>query len=328
MLWRSTDSIQLELGRRSVIIDGVDAADVRALLGTDPPTGIDDADRSIDAAATAALVDGGFLLAAPDGAAPPAPRPRLASELAALRTRHGSRAGVVLKSRDAARVLITGDTAGGVNDGGRLGPAIGALLAAAGIGRVHVAGTGDVRLRSALPGGFAVGDEGRDFQEACAELLHRAAPEVHTGASMATDTMDLVIVCTDGPVEDDVRRSLHDTTQAHLAVRCAGDHLVVGPLVLPGLTSCLRCADLHRIDRDPAWSALAVQLAVRPKYPPASDVALAATAASVASMHALAFLDGDEPASINGTIELELPDWRLRRRSWSVRSDCGCATAQ
>ena len=42
----------------------------------------------------------------------------------------------------------------------------------------------------------------------------------------------------------------------------SGDHGVVGPLVIPGLTSCLRCADLHRRDRDPAWHALAVQLTV------------------------------------------------------------------
>jgi nicotinamidase-related amidase len=35
---------------------------------------------------------------------------------------------------------------------------------------------------------------------------------------------------------------------------------LVGPLVIPGVTSCLRCADLHRSDRDAAWPALAAQL--------------------------------------------------------------------
>ncbi len=35
---------------------------------------------------------------------------------------------------------------------------------------------------------------------------------------------------------------------------------LVGPLVIPGMTSCLRCADLHRSDRDAAWPAVAAQL--------------------------------------------------------------------
>ena len=35
---------------------------------------------------------------------------------------------------------------------------------------------------------------------------------------------------------------------------------LIGPLVLPGATSCLNCADLHRSDRDASWPALAAQL--------------------------------------------------------------------
>ena len=35
---------------------------------------------------------------------------------------------------------------------------------------------------------------------------------------------------------------------------------LVGPLVVPGVTSCLTCADLHRADRDSAWPAVAMQL--------------------------------------------------------------------
>ena len=35
-----------------------------------------------------------------------------------------------------------------------------------------------------------------------------------------------------------------------------------GPLVTPGRGPCLRCLDLHRCDRDPAWPALLAQLAL------------------------------------------------------------------
>src|SRR3712207_7110553 len=46
----------------------------------------------------------------------------------------------------------------------------------------------------------------------------------------------------------------------HLVATVRGETGVVGPLVVPGATGCLRCADLHRRDRDPRWPALAAQL--------------------------------------------------------------------
>jgi hypothetical protein len=97
--------------------------------------------------------------------------------------------------------------------------------------------------------------------------------------------------------------------------------------VLPGLTSCLRCADLHRRDRDPAWAALAVQLTVGRRHGPASAASVCTVLAGVAAQQALAFLDGGEPDCIDGTIELRPPDWRLRRRSWLAHPECGCSTS-
>jgi hypothetical protein len=82
---------------------------------------------------------------------------------------------------------------------------------------------------------------------------------------------------------------------------------------------------LHRNDRDPAWSALAVQLAVGRRYGPAAAVAAATVVAGVAAQQALAFLDTGESACLDGTLELRLPDWRLRRRSWPVHPECVCA---
>jgi hypothetical protein len=98
-------------------------------------------------------------------------------------------------------------------------------------------------------------------------------------------------------------------------------------LVVPGLTSCLRCADLHRLDRDPAWSALAVQLCTPPATGAASPVALATVLAGVAAAQALAYLDGEQPAVIDGTLEQHLPDWRIRRRSWPAHPECDCIGA-
>ena len=55
-------------------------------------------------------------------------------------------------------------------------------------------------------------------------------------------------------------RDLHSQGVAHLPVRVRDGTGLVGPLVIPGVTSCLGCADLHRRDRDAAWPAVAAQL--------------------------------------------------------------------
>jgi hypothetical protein len=70
-----------------------------------------------------------------------------------------------------------------------------------------------------------------------------------------------------------------------------------------------------------------VQLSVARRYGPASAVTVATVVAGVAAQQALAFLDGGEPDCVDGTIELHLPDWRLRRRSWLPHAECGCAAA-
>lgn len=47
----------------------------------------------------------------------------------------------------------------------------------------------------------------------------------------------------------------------HLPVRAYGAAGVCGPIVVPGLTPCLRCHDLHRRDADAAWPLIGVQWA-------------------------------------------------------------------
>lgn len=46
----------------------------------------------------------------------------------------------------------------------------------------------------------------------------------------------------------------------HLPVAVDRARVTVGPLVVPGITPCLTCRDLHARDRDPAWPRLHTQL--------------------------------------------------------------------
>jgi hypothetical protein len=200
-----------------------------------------------------------------------------------------------------------------------------AVLAAAGVGRVHCAGDGVARLFHATPGGVAVADEGAVLAAAAAAAVQRAAPEVDTAPLPVGARPGLTILAADGPLPDERFATLHAADAPYLVVTLGVDTGVVGPLVLPGLTSCPRCADLHRADRDPAWSALAVQLAVGRRYGPAATVAAATIVVGVAAQQALAFLDSGQSDCLDGTLELCLPDWRLRRRTRQAHPECACA---
>ena len=361
ILWRGADSLQLELGGHSVVIDGIDRATVRALLrrpsaagigtgtGTDTETDTDTTSGptcgpgsrtgsstgsstgsragastvellgSFDRDALATLIDEGFVWPAEREAAAlaPPPTPRLAADLTSLAARHGAYAPSVLASRRGRVVAVSGR--------GRAAVHIACLLAASGVGRVYFTDSGDVHLSQTMPGGLPPDAEGRRFAAAAAAAVRAAAPDADTTPLHAGEIPDLTVLAANEPIDSDLRDVLHRRGCAHLVVRLAASSGVVGPLVVPGLTSCVRCADLHRRDRDPAWNSFAVQLTVPQHRGAASDVAVTAALGGVAALHVLEFFDTGTCAAVDGTLELHLPDWRLRRRTWPYHAECGCA---
>ena len=98
---------------------------------------------------------------------------------------------------------------------------------------------------------------------------------------------------------------------------------VIGPLVLPGRSSCLGCMHRHRTDADPGWPVVARTLA---RQAPRAPMTISAMAAAFAAAQVLDLVDGGRaPATVNGSIEWT-PDEALsgRRRSWPEHPDCGC----
>jgi hypothetical protein len=140
---------------------------------------------------------------------------------------------------------------------------------------------------------------------------------------------DLTIVASDRLECDRVlTEGLLRADQPHLVLRPRAGGVVVGPLVLPGRTACLRCTDLARRDADAAWPTLLPQL-LRTRTP--ITAALAGWAGGVAAAQALAFLQGSTPETCGATLEISPADHVTRRRSWSMHPGCGCgwgATAQ
>jgi hypothetical protein len=242
---------------------------------------------------------------------------RLVAAGAVVDAGHGQR---VERHRRASAVLVVA--------AGPLGVGIAAGLTLAGVGAVHVEAAGPV-LASDVGTGYVDRDRGRERAAAAAAAVRRLVPAAVTGPMPRRAVPDLVVLA-DAAAPEPVRvdRLLRAGT-AHLLVHMRDGTGVVGPLVLPGRTTCLRCLELHRSDREPAWPAVAAQLVGRVGR--ATPACVAATAA-LATAQAVAALDGtaagtEVPAVLDATLEFEPCGPRLIRRIWTPHVRCGCGAA-
>ena len=153
------------------------------------------------------------------------------------------------------------------------------------------------------------------------------------GTLDAVDT-DLVIL-TDFVVHDP--RVVFALTRAripHLLVRVRDGVGIVGPLVLPGLSSCLMCADRHRSDADPDWPALAVQLIRTSGQASPAVVAMTAAVAHsqieqlVKAVHDRPHVEPrPDPPLLDHVLEFRDDPTRLDIRQWSPHPACDCRPA-
>ncbi|MGZ4516685.1 MAG: hypothetical protein ACXVXN_02020 [Mycobacteriaceae bacterium] len=140
-------------------------------------------------------------------------------------------------------------------------------------------------------------------------------------------TVPALVVLADELVADPCLASdLAGSRIAHLAVRLRDGIGMVGPLVLPGRTSCLRCGDLHRADRDPEWPTLAAQLLGQVGHGSAAAVRATAGIALGQIEHLLrGHVAGEAPPrSLNATIEIDPRRAELHRRVWTPHHRCAC----
>jgi hypothetical protein len=136
---------------------------------------------------------------------------------------------------------------------------------------------------------------------------------------------DLTVLAPVGALDPQLPAALVRAGAPHLHLGIRELTGIAGPLVIPGRSSCLRCHDLYRTERDPAWPRVAAQLATRGRSEaPAVDVVLATALAAHAALQVLAFLDGTPPETVDGTLEITVPEGTLRRRSWRPHPECEC----
>ncbi|MFY9766956.1 MAG: cyclodehydratase [Mycobacterium sp.] len=146
-------------------------------------------------------------------------------------------------------------------------------------------------------------------------------------AAVTAAEADLVVLSDNLVTDPRMLRDLHSHGVAHLAVRVRDGVGLVGPLVVPGVTSCLGCADLHRRDRDAAWPAVAAQL--RDTVGVADRATLLATAALALSqvnrvIGAVRGSESEPPTSLNATLEFDVHAGSIVVRQWPRHPLCSC----
>ena len=180
-----------------------------------------------------------------------------------------------------------------VQGNGHVADIVATVLASAGIGRV-------------LPPAVTHSGSRKHRQSAARHSCHVLCDAAHPDAASGSDATALDI--------------------PHLAVTAAGGQAVIGPLVVPGRTSCLRCRDLHLADADPTWSRAAVQWAAR--RPGSTASGLEHLAGSWAALQVLALIDAGhrEPRlpTVNGAVVITLPEAAPTLEARPPHPLCGC----
>lgn len=140
------------------------------------------------------------------------------------------------------------------------------------------------------------------------------------------DAFDLVVVASPR-VEPDrgYAELLSRNGIAQLYVRGQGPAASVGPLVVPGRTACLHCADHTIADADPRWSPTLLQL-VRETVPMTGLAR--AWASAMAAREANCYLCLGEATSINGMWRMCQAEAQLSVVRLAPHPRCWCKVAQ
>lgn len=236
----------------------------------------------------------------------------LAGERAHLTHRYGADSAEMLLARRADAIIE-------IQGAGRVASGIALQLAASGIGHLHHAPDRPLGRQDLLP----PMNESQlpDDRSRLAARLRAVSERIQVSPVAGHQRPSLVVIAGDGPADATATTHLVDDGIPHLAVWAGPSRAVVGPLVLPGMSSCLWCAELSRVDADDGWP-LVRQVVHGQPLPPAT--VLAAGAAALATAEILDLVEATRrPTTVDGTVEWDVTHLP-RRRSWIPHPQCPC----
>lgn len=153
------------------------------------------------------------------------------------------------------------------------------------------------------------------------EIVELTAPDVEPGSGRTS----LAVLCARDAIAPDEGLRWQRADTPHLPVVLRDEEAVIGPLVLPGCSPCLRCLDLHRRDRDSAWPRILTQLSCPPgELSQAVDAppAQASVISSLVHLMALESLTSTSLTGVSWQVSLPWPD--VRTRAWEQHPQCEC----
>jgi hypothetical protein len=107
----------------------------------------------------------------------------------------------------------------------------------------------------------------------------------------------------------------------HLLINFVGESILIGPLVVPGKTSCLNCLFLHRVDINTLWPAIALSFDYSKPRTTLLNSQLAASHAVGAISN---FLTQQKRGLQNQILEINPKNSFFQLRELKLHPKCGC----
>ncbi|MGP5335090.1 ThiF family adenylyltransferase [Arthrobacter rhombi] len=242
----------------------------------------------------------------------------LVPDVNAYSVAYTSSAGPLIRNRSRSSVRIHGL--------GRCGQMIASLLAASGIGALYLNDQHPVHAGDVGTGPLRMADLGKSRTVALAHRLGQQWPRTRlSGWTPGTDASgvgaQLTVVTACDALSEAWAARLAGSRMPHLPVVFGPAWARVGPLVIPGLTTCLDCA------QPPPGAPREGPRAVGTPRPDSStaELALSCAAAGLATVQILMLLDGiNVPSTADAVLMIDLATGGVRRVPVQPRSDCTC----
>jgi hypothetical protein len=136
-----------------------------------------------------------------------------------------------------------------------------------------------------------------------------------------------VLLLSQGEVARERLDDLVRTGVPHVLVRALEAEIVLGPFVLPGTSSCVRCHDLHRRTQDPTYGALLASLASTSRHDGVAEpvpVAPAWMALGWAVNDLVRHAEGELPTTAGSVVRLHAGSTAYAAQSAPAHPGCSC----
>lgn len=170
-------------------------------------------------------------------------------------------------------------------------------------------------VTSVAPLRVAVRSQGSPTEDADTDGAVQAAASL-AAVALVDSHPDMVWIVSRDVLVPRSCRELMSTDTPHLPITISRSSVIVGPIIIPGVTACASCLALHEADRDAAWPVLASQLVARWAEPlgAAEWGEIARTAVRLMRAPATAGSVGYELTAMNPP----------RARRYQPHAGCGC----